>query len=105
MQLEVKINQVLLQRKGEGKNGPFSFTPFVIVFEEPTPNGVNTHEFCVELSDKVYKTEELKKLVGTGQKITFYFYFSTREYQGRKFNEVSAFPADSSYRLPRENQQ
>lgn len=105
MLYQARLKTALAARTGNGRNGSYSFSPFVIEFDETSPKtgAVTTHSCIMELSDKTFKTEDLKKLVGSSETVQVSIYLETKEYNGRTFNEVNVYPVESKWRQPKED--
>jgi hypothetical protein len=81
MNLSGKINMILPEMKGEGKNGPWSRQDFILETDDQYPKKV-----CISVWNNKVRLSEFKP----GDVITVEISVESREYNGRWYTDVKA---------------
>ncbi len=102
MEIKAKICKVLPVVEGEGRNGHYRFTPFIIEWDEIENGRSFTQSAKVDFSDKTVKVKELAALVGTTERLLMSLSINVQNGKGTQFTQISAYLRDDRYRVPRQ---
>lgn len=74
MEIKAKICKVMPSVEGEGRNGHYKFTPFIIEWDEIENGRSFTQSAKVDFSEKTVKVADLAALVGTSERVLMSLY-------------------------------
>ena len=102
MEINAKICKVMPSVEGEGRNGHYKFTPFIIEWDEIENGRSFTQSAKVDFSEKTVKVADLAQLVGTGERVLMSLSINVVNGKENQFTQVTAFLRDDKYRVPRQ---
>lgn len=102
MEIKAKICKVMPSVEGEGRNGHYKFTPFIIEWDELENGRSFTQSAKVDFSEKTVKVADLADLVGTSERVLMSLSINVVNGKEAQFTQVTAFLRDDKYRVPRQ---
>jgi len=102
MEINAKICKVMPSVEGEGRNGHYKFTPFIIEWDEIENGRSFTQSAKVDFSEKSVKVAELANLVDSNERVLMSLSINVVNGKERQFTQVTAFLRDDKYRVPRQ---
>ena len=99
MEIKAKICKVMPSVEGEGRNGHYKFTPFIIEWDEIENGRSFTQSAKVDFSEKTVKVADL---VGTSERVLMSLSINVVNGKEAQFTQVTAFLRDDKYRVPRQ---
>lgn len=102
MEINAKICKVMPSVEGEGRNGHYKFTPFIIEWDEIENGRSFTQSAKVDFSEKTVKVADLAQLVGTSERVLISLSINVVNGKENQFTQVTAFLRDDKYRVPRQ---